>query len=67
MKQQPKANKKTLGENGQTSAIFGISGAKLTQEQLNLKIQLEARKACSGSRSGSRFTMGTLSAGAYRG
>ncbi|TVQ85686.1 MAG: hypothetical protein EA357_00200 [Micavibrio sp.] len=61
-----KKEKTDYGQGTNNSIIFNASGAKLTEEQLKLKIQLEARKASQGGSSSSRVMSGSMRASLYK-
>lgn len=56
----------TFGEGTNNSIIFGMASGKLTEEQLKLKIQLEARKASGGSSHSGQSMSGAMRAAMYR-
>lgn len=56
----------TFGEGSNNAIIFGCAATKLTEEQLNLKIQLEARKASGGSSHSGQSMSGAMRAAMYR-
>ncbi len=55
-----------FGEGSNNAIIFGMASGKLTEEQLNQKIQLEARKASGGSNHSGQSMAGSMRAAMYR-
>jgi len=56
-----------FGEGSNNAIIFGMASGKLTEEQLNQKIQMEAQKASRGSNLSGQSMAGSMRATMYRG
>lgn len=54
------------GQGTNNSIIFNNSSAHLTEEQLKMRIQMDAQKASKGSGQGSQFTIGSVRAANYK-
>ena len=61
-----KKEKLNYGEGSNNAIIFGCAATKLTEEQLKMKIQLEARKASGGSSLSGQSMSGSMRAAMYR-